>query len=82
MRSPPPPGRVADKPATAPATPPLPRRRYGLYSSRGVEQCGTDSYRAIGSLGYEAADVKWMLDAGADCEGSGRGRPTYPVSRH
>jgi len=39
---------------------------YGLYSCRGTCQCGTGSYHAPGSHGYEAADVDWMVAAGAD----------------
>lgn len=41
--------------------------RYGLYSCRGTCQCGTATYAAPGSHGYEAADVDWMVNhAGAD----------------
>ena len=39
---------------------------YGLYSCRGTCQCGTGTYNAPGSHGYEAADVNWMVAAGAD----------------
>ena len=39
--------------------------RYGLYSCRGTCQCGTGTYSAPGSHGYEAADVDWMVAAGA-----------------
>jgi alpha-galactosidase len=38
----------------------------GLYTCRGTCQCGTGSYSAPGSHGYEAADVNWMADAGMD----------------
>ena len=38
---------------------------YGLYSCRGTCQCGTNTYHAEGSHGFEAADVAWMVDAGA-----------------
>jgi hypothetical protein len=40
--------------------------KYGLYSCRGTCQCGTGTYNAPGSHGYEAADVDWMVAAGAD----------------
>ena len=40
--------------------------KYGLYSCRGSCQCGTGTYNAPGSLHYEAADVDWMVAAGAD----------------
>ena len=40
--------------------------RYGLYSCRGTCQCGTGTYSAPGSHGHEAADVDWMVAAGAD----------------
>ena len=40
--------------------------KYGLYSCRGTCQCGTGTYSAPGSHGYEAADVDWMVAAGAD----------------
>ena len=39
--------------------------RYGLYSCRGTCQCGTGTYNAPGSNGYEAADTEWMVAAGA-----------------
>ena len=39
---------------------------YGLYSCRGTCQCGTGTYSAPGSHGYEAADVAWMVAQGAD----------------
>ena len=39
---------------------------YGLYSCRGTCQCGTGTYQAPGSHGYEAADVDYMVAAGAD----------------
>ena len=39
---------------------------YGLYSCRGTCQCGTSTYSAPGSHGYEAADVAWMVAQGAD----------------
>jgi alpha-galactosidase len=40
--------------------------RYGLYTSRGVTQCGQSTYSAPGSHGYEKADVDWMVShAGA-----------------
>ena len=38
---------------------------YGLYSCRGTCQCSTGTYSGPGSHGYEAADVNWMVDAGA-----------------
>lgn len=38
---------------------------YGLYSSRGHSQCGTGTYGAEGSLGFEANDTAWMIAAGA-----------------
>lgn len=54
--------------------------QYGLYTSRGVQQCDTAEYqkrcmhmppnptsqRCEGSHGYEAADAQWMVAAGAD----------------
>eukprot|EP00750_Incisomonas_marina_P015620 INCI18401.3.p1 GENE.INCI18401.3~~INCI18401.3.p1 ORF type:complete len:524 (+),score=65.40 INCI18401.3:372-1943(+) len=41
--------------------------RYGLYTSRGTCQCGTGTYKAVGSNGYEKQDVDWMVTyAGAD----------------
>jgi hypothetical protein len=39
--------------------------RYGLYSCRGTCQCGTGSYNAPGSHGYEKADTDFMVAAGA-----------------
>ena len=39
--------------------------RYGLYSSRGTCQCGTGTYSAPGSHGYEAEDAAWMVSANA-----------------
>ena len=39
--------------------------RYGLYSCRGTCQCGTGTYSAPGSNGYEAADTEFMVAAGA-----------------
>ena len=39
--------------------------RYGLYSCRGTCQCGTGTYSAPGSNGFEAADTEWMVAAGA-----------------
>jgi alpha-galactosidase len=39
---------------------------YGLYSCRGTCQCGTNTYSAPGSNGHEAADVDFMVAAGAD----------------
>ena len=42
------------------------RMRYGLYSCRGTCQCGTGTYAAPGSHGYEAADVDYMVAAGAE----------------
>ena len=39
---------------------------YGLYSCRGTCQCGTGTYHATGSHGFEAEDVAWMIQAGAD----------------
>eukprot|EP00931_Biecheleriopsis_adriatica_P054402 TRINITY_DN32000_c0_g1_i1.p1 TRINITY_DN32000_c0_g1~~TRINITY_DN32000_c0_g1_i1.p1 ORF type:complete len:456 (-),score=61.70 TRINITY_DN32000_c0_g1_i1:46-1413(-) len=53
--------------------------KYGLYTSRGVQQCDTTEYRArclhtppnpsdrcVGSHGWEVQDAQWMVDAGAD----------------
>lgn len=41
--------------------------KYGLYSCRGTCQCGTQTYKAVGSHGYEKEDVDWMVNhAGAD----------------
>ena len=48
---------------------------YGLYSCRGTCQCGTGTYHAPGSHGYEAADVDWMVAAGADYREFWRARP-------
>eukprot|EP00038_Savillea_parva_P025951 m.50314 g.50314 ORF g.50314 m.50314 type:complete len:571 (+) comp7229_c0_seq2:61-1773(+) len=43
------------------------KMRYGLYSCRGTCQCGTHTYSAPGSHGFEKADVDWMVThAGAD----------------
>ena len=39
--------------------------RYGLYSCRGTCQCGTGTYSAPGSHGYEKEDTDWMIAAGA-----------------
>jgi alpha-galactosidase len=39
---------------------------YGLYSCRTGNCRGTSTYKAPGSLGYEKADVQWMVNAGAD----------------
>jgi alpha-galactosidase len=47
---------------------------YGLYSCRGTCQCGTNTYHAPGSHGYEAADVDWMVAAGADYRAFGARR--------
>eukprot|EP00316_Scyphosphaera_apsteinii_P013223 CAMPEP_0119338082 /NCGR_PEP_ID=MMETSP1333-20130426/95318_1 /TAXON_ID=418940 /ORGANISM="Scyphosphaera apsteinii, Strain RCC1455" /LENGTH=210 /DNA_ID=CAMNT_0007349277 /DNA_START=129 /DNA_END=758 /DNA_ORIENTATION=+ len=41
------------------------KMRYGLYTSRGTCQCGTRTYHAVGSHGFEKEDVEWMVDAGA-----------------
>ncbi len=38
---------------------------YGLYSCRGTCQCGTGTYNAPGSNGFEAIDTEWMVAAGA-----------------
>jgi alpha-galactosidase len=38
---------------------------YGLYSCRGTCQCGTGTYSAPGSNGFEAIDTEWMVAAGA-----------------
>jgi len=53
--------------------------KYGLYTSRGVQQCDTGEYKArcmhsppnpvdrcVGSNGWEEIDAQWMVDAGAD----------------
>ena len=53
--------------------------KYGLYTSRGVQQCDTAEYkqrcmhnppnppdRCEGSQGYEKIDADWMVAAGAD----------------
>ena len=41
--------------------------KYGLYTCRGTCQCGTAKYsNAPGGHGHEAADSKWLADAGAD----------------
>ena len=42
------------------------KMHYGLYSCRGTVQCGSKTYSAVGSYGHEAADVDWMVAAGAD----------------
>jgi len=42
------------------------KMHYGLYSCRGTKQCGSKTYGAVGSYGHEAADVDWMVAAGAD----------------
>ena len=39
--------------------------KYGLYSCRGTCQCGTGTYSAPGSNGFEALDTQWMIDQGA-----------------
>lgn len=53
--------------------------KYGLYTSRGVQQCDTSEYkqrclhnapnppdRCVGSNGWEGIDAQWMVSAGAD----------------
>lgn len=39
---------------------------YGLYTSRGTCQCGTEKYQANGTAGFVLHDALWMVEAGAD----------------
>ena len=69
--------------------------KYGLYTSRGVQQCDTAEYklrcmhnppnpveRCEGTHGYEAIDAQWLVDAGADYikEDSCGGNQTHSVA--
>ena len=69
--------------------------KYGLYTSRGVQQCDTPEYklrclhtppnpsvRCEGTQGYEKQDAAWLVKAGADYvkEDSCGGNQTHSVA--